>query len=94
MALSLPSFEFSTSPFNPTWYLGAYASMHIVFALRESTKVSYKLAISTCGGEKRRERRKVSYRFVASSSTDSKILCVYERCDYINVVIYIVQLLI
>ncbi len=54
--------------------------------LRASTIAGYKSAINTRGGEKRREIRKAGYRFVASCSTYSNTLCVYERWDRILMV--------
>ncbi len=37
----------------------------------------YKSATNTCREEKRRERRKAGYRFIASCGTDSNTLYVY-----------------
>lgn len=53
---------------------------------QRSTIAGYQLAISICREEKRRERRKADYKFVASCNTDSKILCAYERCDHMLMV--------
>lgn len=55
-------------------------------SFRAGTIADYKSAISICGREKREERSKAGYKFVASYNTDSKTLYVYERRDHILMV--------
>lgn len=54
--------------------------------IRARTIASYKLVVSTCGREKRKERMKASYIFIGSCSTNSNILYVYESWDHILMV--------
>ena len=56
---------------------GVFAQAHI----RAGTIASYKPVITTYREEKIKEREESGYRFVAGCNTDSKTLCVYDRCD-------------
>jgi hypothetical protein len=60
----------------------------IGFCVRAGIIAGYKPAITIYREEKRREK-KAGYKFVAGCNTDSKMLCVYERCDRILMVKYI-----
>jgi hypothetical protein len=65
------------------WELGIWGGGRVV---RASTRAGYKSVVNTCGGDKRRDRRKTDYRFVASCSAEFNTLCVYERWDHILMV--------